>query len=377
MDTTHRISELRRFMEERGIRLSLITNPDDQYYLSGFKAIIYSRPIDLLITPTQTVLIVPALEEAHARSEAAVDDVLVYYEHPEQASKGKSHLDHLGAFLKKLPAGAKIGVQSAVISHRFAEYLRSQGLELVDVGDKVKRMRFIKDASEISLMEEAGRLVCLALRESLAAIRPGITEIELDASGNQALFKEVASKHPDSTVEFFVMSPSGPVRSVMPHVFSNTRAIQQGDIVIHSRQVALNGYRAECERTCFVGKPTPEQERAFKVMVEAQQAAIDALRPGVAMKEVDWAARSVIQKAGFGDYAIHRTGHGLGLSTHEEPYLRFDEEMVVEESMVFSIEPGFYVSGLGGFRHSDTVVVTSTGCRLITHYPRDLQHLVF
>ncbi len=365
-------------MEEKGIALSLITTPDNQFYVSGFRAIVYSRPIDFVLTPEKSVLIVPGLEESHAHHEAAVDEVLVYYEHPEKAERGKSHLDHLDSFLRRLPGGSRVGVETGAIPFALAEHLRSEGLEPVDVGRKIKEMRFIKDAAEVELMIEAGRLVSLAVRASLETLRPGVTEMELDSRGNAALFSEVASKHPQATLDFFVMSPSGPDRSVMPHVFSNTRSLQAGDVVIHSRQVALNGYRGECERTCFLGRPTPEQERAFKVAQESQQAALDALRPGIPMKEVDRAARRVIQQAGFGEYAIHRTGHGMGISSHEEPYVRFDEEMIVKEGMAFSMEPGFYVPGLGGFRHSDTIILTQDGKkRMTTDYPRDFESLIF
>ena len=378
MEAAHRVAELRKYMDEKGIALSLLTVPDNQFYISGFRAIIYSRPIDLLISPEKSALIVPGLEEAHARHEATADEVLVYYEHPERAGRGKSHLDHLESFLRRLPSGSRVGVETGAIPLALAEHLRSEGLELVDVGQKIKEMRFIKDAAEVELMIEAGRLVSLAVRASLETLRPGVTEMELDSRGNAALFSEVAAKHPQATLDFFVMSPSGPDRSVMPHLFSNTRSLQKGDVLIHSRQVALNGYRGECERTCFVGRPKPEQERAFKVALEAQQAALDTLRSGIPMKEVDRAARRVIQQAGFGEYATHRAGHGMGISSHEEPYVRFDEEMVVREGMAFSIEPGFYVPGLGGFRHSDTVLLGPDGQkRITTDYPRDFESLIF
>lgn len=162
----------------------------------------------------------------------------------------------------------------------------------------------------------------------------------------------------------------------MPHVFSNTRKLQKGDIVIHSRQVALNGYRAELERTVVLGGLTDEQNNAFEAARAAQQAAVDFIRPGVTAAEVDDVSRQILKKAGFGDYAIHRVGHGIGISVHEEPSLRFDNNLVLEEGMVFTIEPGIFIPGVGGFRHSDTVVLTKNGNRLITEYPRDLPDLI-
>lgn len=217
----------------------------------------------------------------------------------------------------------------------------------------------------------------LALSESLKKAMAGISEIELDQYGNKALFEETAQKYPNASLDYFVMSPSGLIRSVMPHVFSNTRKLTENDIVIHSRQVGLNGYRAECERTFFIGEPTAKQKEVFNVAFEAQKAAMEMIKPGIMAKEVDMAARQIIQKAGYGEYAIHRTGHGIGLGVHEEPSLRFDSDLILQEGMAFSIEPGIYIPGVGGFRHSDTVIITKEGARVITDYPRELEHLIF
>ena len=162
----------------------------------------------------------------------------------------------------------------------------------------------------------------------------------------------------------------------MPHVFSNTRKYEENEIVLHSRQVGLNGYRAEIERTFFIGKPSDKQKEVYKVMTEAQQVMLDTIKPGMTCGEIDKVARSVIQKAGYGQYSNHRCGHGIGLGLHEEPYLRYDNDLVLEENMSFSIEPGIYIPELGGFRHSDTVILTKNGSRKITNCKRELEDLI-
>jgi len=364
-------------MEERDIALCLVTVPDDQYYLSGFKAIVYSRPIDLLITPEAVALVVPALEEVHARDEARVDELLVYYEHPEKAAGGKTHVEHVDRIVGRLPSGARIGVQAGAVPLALSRHLSESGFQLADIGPKIEEMRYVKDDAELELMVEAGRLASLGVKASLEALAPGVTEIDMDGAGNRAILAEVSAKHPGATLDLFAMSPSGPVRTVMPHVFSNTRPIQEGDVIIHSRQVALNGYRGESERTCFLGKPSPKQREMFHLMLEAQRAGLDALRPGVPMREVDAASRTVFQEAGVGEYFIHRTGHGLGLSVHEPPFLRFDEDMLVKERMVFTVEPAIFIPGLGGYRHSDTAIVTAGGNRITTEHPNDIESMTF
>lgn len=372
-----RQKSLRTFMAEQEIELAIIMHPENQFYLSGFKAIIYSRPIVLVIEKESVDLIIPALEEEHARREAKVDQIHVYYEHPEKAKQGTTYLEMLDKILSKYQRSLKIGTEFGVASIHLSKYLRRAGHEVVDLGQEIAKMRAIKDDNEIAAMMESAKLVNLALKASLENAQAGISELELDQFGNRALLEEVAKKHPNSTVDYFVMSPSGLARSIMPHVYSSTRKLEQGDVIIHSRQVGLNGYRVENERTFFIGEPTKEQAKVFNIVLEAQQAAVEAIKPGMTAAEVDKIARKIIQVAGYGNYFIHRTGHGIGIGTHEEPSLRFDCDTVLQEGMAFAIEPAIVVPGVGGFRHSDTVILTEGGSRIITEYPRELKDLIF
>jgi Xaa-Pro dipeptidase len=377
LDASKRIEKIRSFLKEENIGLSIITNPDNQYYLSGFLALIYSRPIILTIDDNSKNLIIPALEENHAKEDSDADNILVYYEHPEQKHKGTSYLQHLDSILDNHKENKKIAVEFKSMSIGMAEYLKNKGFKLIDMSDKIKEMRYIKDEQEMDLLEKSGELVSLAVAESIKNLKPGISEIEFDSYGDNALYSETSKKYPNASLYKFEMSPSGIERTNMPHVFSNTRKFEEKDIVIHSRQVGLNNYHAECERTFFIGEPTEKQKEVFNVMVEAQAACMDFIKPGVKAKEVDEVGRSIIQKAGYGEYAYHRIGHGIGIGSHEEPYLRFDSELILKEGMVFSIEPGIYIPGVGGFRHSDTIVVTQNGSKIITDFPRKLEDLIF
>lgn len=377
MNVSQRLTKVRSLMDERGIIAIIVANPDHQYYLSGFKAILYSRPIIYLADKDSSNLIVPALEEVHARNNASVDNIMVYYEHPEMAHKGTSPLEQLRSLLSNYSPGSKIGVDMDSISAEQVNFIQHSGYEVIDIGQKIVEMRYVKDEEELELIEEAGKLSNLAVSTSLSACQEGITEIEMDAVGTKALFEETAKKHPNSTLDLFVMSPSGTERTIMPHVFSNTRRLQSGDIIIHSRQVSLNGYRAELERTIALGELTDDQKRGFEAAKVAQQKAMDFLKPGITAAEVDKVSRNSLKKAGFIDYANHRVGHGIGISTHEKPYLRFDNDLELQEGMVFTIEPGIFIPGIGGFRHSDTLILTKNGSKLITEYPRELKDLTY
>jgi len=373
----NKVQELRSYMEEKNIELSLILNSENQYYISKFKAIIYSRPIILGVTKDRTFLIVPQLEEEHAKSSSNIDEIYVYYEKPKNDKSMFNYKGHLNNILSNFSKNINIGIEYNQISVNLFNYLKKKKYNTVDISNKIKEMRFIKDSKELNSIKKSGELVSLAVKESLKNVKAGVTEMELDNYGNKKVFREVSVNHPKATLDLFAMSPSGIKRTNMPHVFSNTRKLKNKDIVIHSRQVGLNGYRAECERTFFVGEPTEKQKEIFKIMVEAQKAAIDVIRPGILAKEVDKAARDIIKKANLEKYFIHRTGHGIGIGTHEEPYLRFDSDIKLKENMVFSIEPGMYVPGIGGFRHSDTVIITKDGYEKITNYPNDLNDLIF
>ena len=377
MNTRKRVDRLREIMQENQIDLSIVMNFENQYYFSGLKAITYSRPIVLAIDSKRTSLIIPSLEESHAKEKSNADQLFVYHETLVQDGNGGSHLEHLTSLISTYPSDTRVGVEFSSLPVKIGNLLKSAGFELVDLDRSIVEMRYIKDQEEIDLITESGRLVSLALKESLFHAKPGVTEMEIDQFGNQALFFETSKTHPNSTVDFFAMSPSGLERSIMPHVFSNTRNLETNDIVIHSRQVGLNGYRAECERTFFVGQPTEKQKEAFKISYEAQLTALEIIKVGITAKEVNEVARQVFKKAGVEEYSIHRTGHGIGIGLHEEPSLRYDNDLILQEGMVFCVEPAIYIPGVGGFRHSDTVVLTNKGTNLITEHPRELESLIF
>ena len=377
MDVSTRVDRLREEMRRQEIGLALILGHENMFYYSNYKAIINSRQIIITVDEKRVSAIVPGLEEDHAKAHATVDQVLVYYEHPEKVAQGGSYQYFLDGMLAELPKGARVGVELGAIPMGMALYIQNQGFTLCDIGAFIQHERYIKSAEEIAMMEKAGDLVSKAMAASLEQVRPGVTEMDMDQFGNALIMEETPRLYPGATLDIFVMSPGGLARTNMPHVFSNTRKYEENEIVLHSRQVGLDGYRAEIERTFFLGKPSDKQREVFRVMTEAQQTMLDGIRPGMTAGEADALGRRVIQKAGLGEYSNHRCGHGIGLGLHEEPYLRFDNDLVLDEGMSFSIEPGIYIPELGGFRHSDTVILTKGGSRKITQCKRELEELIF
>jgi Xaa-Pro dipeptidase len=374
----HRAAErtavLAHDLERLRAAAALIVDPANQTYLTGFRALMYTRPILVLVTADGTAIVVPGLEEAHARADAAADEILVYHEHPRSSATWTDCLDEL---LRRLPAGATIGVEFGVCTTGLTQHLGDRGHRVVDLDPVLARMRAYKDEVEIAVIREAACIAAAGVAASLHACRVGTTEIEVDAAGSAAVMAAVARFDSPMTVEQLIMTPSGPERSTLPHVLSSTRRLAAGDGLIHTRQVGLDGYRAELERSAFVSRLNGDQRRVFDVMRLAQERAVDALRAGVRCCDVDRAARDVIDDAGLGAFAIHRTGHGIGLSPHEPPYVRHDADAVLDEGMVVTIEPGIYVPGLGGFRHSDTLLVRHDDAELLTHHPANVDELTF
>ena len=377
MDVTKRVTALRRHMAREGIGAAVVLQPAALHYLTGFRAITYSRPIILTLTPDRAVLIVPGLEEVHAGETAVVSEIPVYYEHPEKSAAGADPWQCLLDLLREV-AGKRdaLGVQADALSLALSEQLSAGGWRLKDVGHEIVRMRAVKDAAEIALIRRAGELCSLGVARSVEATRPGMSQLEIDLVGNVATIEQAARTLPGHLVHIEPFTAAGEA-TAQPHLFTPNAPVEKGQLIIHNRQVAVDGYRAECERTYALGALGREQRRIFETAVAAQQAGIAAVRPGIPCAAIDDVCREIIRKAGYAEYFIHRTGHGLGLEEHEAPYLRWDNAESLTPGMVFSVEPGIYMPGVGGARHSDTVLVTETGGELLTDYVRTTDDFIF
>lgn len=375
VDVSARIERLRAILAARELDAAVSQAPANIAYLTGFQALLYSRPIYLIVTPEQTELIVPGLEEEHAGQVQSIDAVTVYYEHPEKGTPGENAPDTLAAALQRLGV-RRVGLEYATAPIALRERLERDGPRAADISAELIRMRLLKDEAEIALMRQAAALARIGVLTTLNAAVAGRTQLEIEAAGTQAILEAAPALTPDATINLLHFTTSGPETS-LPHLITTTRRLGRPDLAIHSRQVAVDGERAELERTFAIGSMDAETRRVFDAAEEAQRAAIAAIRPGVPMREVDVAARRVIQAAGYGEYSIHRTGHGLGIEAHEAPYIRWDVEDPMEAGMVVSIEPGIYIPGRRGARHSDTVVVTASGHETITEAPIGADHLTF
>jgi len=235
----------------------------------------------------------------------------------------------------------------------------------VSMTEALPLLRAVKDAEELARMTAAGAAVDAAFTDLLDLRFSGRKETDVAAD-----LAELLLRHGHSRVDFTVVA-SGP-NGANPHHETGARTIEEGDMVVLDFGGLRDGYSSDTTRTVHVGEPTDEERTVHELVRRAQQAGFEAVRPGVACQEVDRDARAVIEEGGYGERFVHRTGHGIGLATHEPPNLVEGETQRLEPGMCFSVEPGIYLTGEFGVRIEDIVAVTDEGGRRLNTTPREL-----
>jgi Xaa-Pro dipeptidase len=370
-------------MEAAGLDAICVFYPARVAYLTGFHHIPTERPIALVLGPKNfSALVVPAVEKEHAESSTSLDRVDVYFEYP-----GAEHpMDRVSALLTEINAkprwtGADHDGYVPRWGYRGPRLSEITGHVPFDVEPIIESLRRVKSAAEIACIQLSCDWAVRAHHRMQAAIKTGKTEIECYAPPAVETLQEMLREMPgwrprgfegDGLTSMFVAGRS----TAMPHGFVRGHGIQKGDVLVSGAGADIDGYLSELERTMIVGQPTKEQVRGFEAMLALQTRAIEVMAPGVPVGEVELATVRLAADLGVADNLRHHVGHSIGLEGHEAPFLDRGDEAVLEAGMVFTVEPGVYVKDLGGFRHSDTVVITDDGCRVMTDYPRELKDLV-
>jgi Xaa-Pro aminopeptidase len=327
-------------------------------YLTGFHASPMERLMALAGRADGATVIVPALEQESAEAQARHADIVAW----------RDGEDGYALVARALYGARDIAVEKEHISLRAAELVTSRAgvVELVDAGPELRRQRLVKREDEIARLVRASAITDAAGEEVFARAHGGLTEIDV------ALMLGAVIGELGGTLSFETLVQSGP-NSALPHARPGSRKLAPGDFVLLDFGAAFEGYRADTTRMGVVGEPSDRHREIHRIVLEAHDAAIAAVRPGVTAGDVDAAARRVIEAAGYGDQFFHRVGHGLGLEAHEDPSLDPGSRTVLEAGMVFTIEPGIYISGWGGVRIEDDVVVEESGCRVLTKEDRSLR----
>ena len=340
-------------------------------YFAGLAMHLSERPTLALIPAEgqpegpQLSLVLPALEAPAARKRLPVEATLFPY----SDEQGHEH-----AFFQAAQAlglgNCAIGVE--YLAMRLLEARRLEqaapGCRLMATEPWLPKLRQNKDEVELAYMRRAVDMAQKALQRLLddGAIHPGRTELEVAADLQIALLREGSQGE-----AFAPLVLAGP-NSGQPHAAPSDRPLAEGDLLIVDWGAVYQGYRSDITRTFVLGEPTAEMLRLHDAVLAANQAARLVVRPGLPGQEVDRLARRSITLAGYGEFFIHRTGHGLGLETHEPPYMVEGNLKLLEAGMTFTVEPGVYVPSLGGVRIEDDVVVTDDGSETLTSLPREL-----
>jgi len=233
----------------------------------------------------------------------------------------------------------------------------------------VEQLRCIKDADELARITDAARLISEVFQVVLRSIKPGTVELDLAAKIEYEMKRRGAS---GPSFETIVASGA---RSAWAHARPTSKKLRKSELVVLDQGAILRDYCSDMTRTVFLGRAPQNVRRLYRAVLEAQEAAKKAIRPGATAGEVDSAARTALAGYGLARYFTHSTGHGLGLEVHEMPRIGRGEEFILREGMVLTVEPGVYLEGLGGIRIEDDVVVTPTGCSDLTTAPREFLEL--
>jgi len=336
-----------------------------QTYLLGLQFYLFERPIVLLVSAGRPpALILPALEVTKAQGADVPLELFPYQDNPATWTQAFDQAFRFLGWDRKTSLNIGVDVNTMrLLEARYIETSLPQA-RLVD-NNPVMRMRMHKDADEIAYMRKAVEIAEAGLAGSIPLMKIGMTELELSAEIGMQVSRA------GSEVPGYPMVAAGP-NGANPHASVSDRPLQPGDLLVIDYGAMYHGYCSDITRTFAVGHPPAEYTRIHQVTLEANMAGRAMARPGIPAGEIDKAARSVIEAAGYGEYFTHRTGHGLGTEPHEEPYIFGENSLLLEPGMVFTVEPGIYLPGKAGVRVEDDVVITSTGAESLSTITREL-----
>ena len=367
-DITKRQSRLYKSILEADLD-ALILNPGPSLvYMTGLHFHLSERPVVVIFTPgVNPVIVLPELEAAKVRQLDYPLKAFPYGENPATwVDAFRAAVDKAG--LKQ----AKIGVEPRGL--RFLELdllTKAASRATFEAGDPViSDLRMYKDPSEIAYMQQAADIAQSALQATLPMIKAGVTESTISGALSMELIKQGSNPR----LPFFPIVSGGP-NSANPHAAPSDRPLQEGDLLVIDYGANVGGYLSDITRTFAIGEVDPEYQKIAEIVLAANQAGREAVKPGATAGSVDHAARAVIEAEGYGEYFFHRTGHGLGLEGHEDPYILSGSDLVLKPGMTFTVEPGIYLPERNGVRIEDDVLVTPEGVHTFTSLPRELVQL--
>ncbi|WP_422448274.1 M24 family metallopeptidase [Thermoanaerobacterium sp. DL9XJH110] len=360
MNFKGRVDKLIGLLREKGLDAVILGDRANVRYFSGIRFNTASFSILFVSKNGDVVLLTAVLDYNRVKRNCWIKDIRKFPEDDPNYLNPLKQLLH-GRNIKR------VGVEFSNVTVERENLIREvTNAELINIENDLLRLRMVKDTEEIEIIRAAAKIAEKAMIKAVESIREGIREYEVSAVAQDVMMREGAE---GLSFEPFVMSGEN---AWLPQRFSSDKELKKGELVLFDMGCVYRGYCSDITRTFSLGGLSDEQKHLFRVAYEAQQKAIEAVKPGVAAEDIDKAARDYITQKGYGDYFPHLTGHGLGLSIHEMPIVDVGSKILLEPGMIFTVEPGVYVEGLGAARVEDMVLVTDSGYELLTNAPREL-----
>ncbi|MCR4428582.1 MAG: Xaa-Pro peptidase family protein [Caldiserica bacterium] len=354
-----RINKVREFLKINGFGLQFVCSLYNLSYFTGVHPLALERLTLLSISQEgKPTIILPRLSEQEFKHLGSDFNLRVWED-------GQDPIKFVEEELQRLPPGLPLLLDRGTPGYLVLALSRLLPIEQILFNEEaIKALRQKKEGEEIELLKASGAIADQVLRLAFDFAKPGMTELEVASYMITEIMKRGALADPPvPTVA------SGP-NSAVPHHQTGSRRLQFGEPLLIDFGCVFNGYYSDITRTIFLGEPSEEFQMVYRIVKEAQEKALSKIRPGIPLGSIDREAREHIANSGFGDYFIHRLGHGLGMEIHEEPYVFSENSDLIEVGMCFSVEPGIYLPGNFGVRIEDCVVVQEEGPLLLTHSPK-------
>ncbi|MGO0155148.1 M24 family metallopeptidase [Leuconostoc mesenteroides] len=360
-----RIQNCQRLLQEKGLSAYVVTDVEDIWYLTNIDYSPEQRPFFLIIYPDKKpLMLVPKLEESHIDVDYFDYEIQTYFDVTSEV--GQNWYEMVTKIFEGLD---KIGIENNAL----LEIITKTPTINWQPNNIIKKLREIKSAYEIDKISTTAKVCSQVVRATLNQVNKDSKVIDLYNLPFKVVGKEIADNFSLTNRVTNGVWPSN--YSFMPHSIPDVSGTVDHGPNVNVAVFRLAGYAAECERTFFMEKPTKEEETRFNQMMTARNIMLDMLRPGVKASEVEAKVRDYLIDQRLKDNILHRPGHGIGLNNHEEPTLSLGNDTVLKENMVVSVEPAIYFEGQGGYRHSDTVLITNDGYKLLTNAPVTLEEL--
>lgn len=358
-----RLTKLMNWLKETNIDVTFVQTKANVFYLSGFYFDPHERLIGIAVFPySEPIMICPNMEEAQAKAAGWTHEIISYTDSddPWEILELRFKKEHKELY--------SIAVEKEHISYYRANALLNMypHSQLVSVEEKLHSLRLIKDDNELAILKEAAKLADFGVEVGINAISAGKTEMDV-----LALIEYELKRKGIREMSFSTMVLTG-LKTANPHGSPGLAEIKQGDFVLFDLGVVLEGYCSDITRTVAYQQISDKQRHIYETVLAAQNAALTICEIGTRVGDVDIVARKHITEKGYGEFFPHRIGHGLGIEVHEFPSMSNNNDELLVEGAVFTIEPGIYVPSIGGVRIEDDVVITKNGYHCLTTYPKDL-----